>query len=221
VADRAGQVIRVLLVDDHQVVRRGLRTFLEVQGDIEVVGEAGDGAAAVELVRELRPDVCLMDVRMPVLDGLRATELITADPRTAGTRVVVVTTFDLDEYVYAALRAGASGFVLKNAGARLLVEAVRAAVQGESLISPSTTVRLLEHLARGAATDSAAAAALTAAERNVVVRVARGATNGEVAAELHLAVSTVKTHLNRVQSRLGLRNRVEIAAWAWEHGLVR
>jgi DNA-binding NarL/FixJ family response regulator len=173
------------------------------------------------MVRDLRPDVCLMDVRMPGLDGLRATEQIKADPRTAGTQVVVVTTFDLDEYVYAALRAGASGFVLKNAGARLLVEAVRAAVQGESLISPSTTVRLLEHLAAGSAADTAAADALTAAERNVVVRVARGATNGEVAAELHLAVSTVKTHLNRVQARLGLRNRVEIAAWAWEHGLVR
>jgi len=213
--------VTVALADDQELIRTGFRLILDGRPDIEVVGEAGDGAAAVELVRELRPDVCLMDVRMPVLDGLRATELITADPRTAGTRVVVVTTFDLDEYVYAALRAGASGFVLKNAGARLLVEAVRAAVQGESLISPSTTVRLLEHLARGAATDSAAAAALTAAERNVVVRVARGATNGEVAAELHLAVSTVKTHLNRVQSRLGLRNRVEIAAWAWEHGLVR
>jgi DNA-binding NarL/FixJ family response regulator len=213
--------VTVALADDQELIRTGFRLILSGQPDIDVVGEAGDGAAAVEMVRDLHPDVCLMDVRMPGLDGLRATEQIKADPRTAGTQVVVVTTFDLDEYVYAALRAGASGFVLKNAGARLLVEAVRAAVQGESLISPSTTVRLLEHLAAGSAADTAAADALTAAERNVVVRVARGATNGEVAAELHLAVSTVKTHLNRVQARLGLRNRVEIAAWAWEHGLVR
>jgi DNA-binding NarL/FixJ family response regulator len=211
----------VALADDQELIRTGFRLILDGQPDIDVVGEAGDGAAAVQLVRDLRPDVCLMDVRMPGLDGLRATEQIKGDPRTSGTHVVIVTTFDLDEYVYAALRAGASGFVLKNAGARLLVEAVRAAVQGESLISPSTTVRLLEHLATGARADSAAAGALTAAERNVVVRVARGATNGEVAAELHLAVSTVKTHLNRVQARLGLRNRVEVAAWAWEHGLVR
>ena len=211
----------VVIADDQELIRTGFRLILDGQPDIEVVGEAADGGAAVDLVRRLHPDVCLMDVRMPGLDGLRATEQILADPRTAGTHVVVVTTFDLDEYVYAALRAGASGFLLKNAGARLLVEAVRAAVQGETLISPSTTVRLLQHLAAGTPTDPAAPDALTAAERNVVVRVARGATNSEVAADLHLAVSTVKTHLNRVQSRLGLRNRVEIAAWAWEHGLVR
>ena len=211
----------VALADDQELIRTGFRLILDGQPDIDVVGEAGDGAAAVQMVHDLRPDVCLMDVRMPGLDGLAATEQIKDDPRTAETQIVIVTTFDLDEYVYAALRAGASGFVLKNAGARLLVEAVRAAVAGESLISPSTTVRLLEHLAAGPALDAAAADALTAAERNVVVRVARGATNGEVAAELHLAVSTVKTHLNRVQARLGLRNRVEIAAWAWEHGLVR
>jgi DNA-binding NarL/FixJ family response regulator len=210
----------VVIADDQELIRTGFGLILDGQPDIEVVGQAGDGMAAVELVRRLRPDVCLMDVRMPVLDGLQATEQLKRDPRTAATNIVVVTTFDVDEYVYGALRAGASGFVVKNAGARLLVEAVRAAVHGESLISPSTTVRLLEQLAKGAAPDTGAAGRLTEQERKVVVRVARGWTNAEVAADLHLAVSTVKTHMNRVQARLGARNRVEVAAWAWEHGLL-
>jgi DNA-binding NarL/FixJ family response regulator len=212
--------VTVAIADDQELIRTGFALILDGQSDIEVVGQAADGVAAVEMVRRLHPDVCLMDIRMPGIDGLRATEQVKRDPRTAATNIVVVTTFDLDEYVYGALRAGASGFVVKNAGARLLVEAVHAAVHGESLISPSVTVRLLEQLAKGGAPDSPATGVLTEQECKVVVRVARGATNSEVAAELHLALSTIKTHMNRIQGKLGLRNRVEVAAWAWEHGLV-
>ncbi|ANY10389.1 LuxR family transcriptional regulator [Pseudonocardia sp. HH130630-07] len=196
-----------------------MELILTAQPGVEVVGTARDGAEAVELVRRLRPDVCLLDIRMPRVDGLVATRTLKADPATAATAVVVVTTFDLDEYVYGALRAGASGFLLKNSGPALLVEAVRAAVRGDSLISPSVTVRLLQRLAEPAA--DRAGDVLTPPEHRVVSRVARGRTNDEIAADLHLAVSTVKTHLARVQQRLGLRNRVEIAAWAWEHGIVR
>ena len=211
--------VTVVVADDQEMIREGMRMILEAQPDIQVVGQAGDGAAAVEQVRRLRPDVCLMDIRMPRVDGLQATRLIAGDPATRDTAVVVVTTFDLDDYVHGALRAGANGFVLKNAGAALLVDAVGAAVDGGTLISPAVTVRLLQQLSRPAGDPESAAARLTPQELRVVLRVARGQTNDEIAAGLYLAVSTVKTHLVHVQGRLGLRNRVEIAAWAWENGL--
>ncbi|MFJ9944274.1 response regulator [Streptomyces erythrochromogenes] len=205
------------------MVRTGFRLILESHEGICVVGEASDGVEAVEVVRRLAPDVCLMDIRMPGLDGLEATKLLRNGPRAAasGTKIVIVTTFDLDEYAYRALRAGANGFIVKNSGSRLLVEAVRAAAQGESLISPSTTVRLLEHLGRPPGQrNTEQLQRLTPQELKVATLVARGRTNNEIAAELTLAVSTIKSHLSRIQERLPARNRVEIAAWAWEHGLV-
>ncbi|MEU1180246.1 response regulator transcription factor [Streptomyces sp. NPDC005820] len=214
--------IRVLIADDQDMVRTGFRFFLDAQPDITVVAEAADGEEAVALARRLRPDVCLLDIRMPRLDGLAATRLL-AGPQVADPlRVVVVTTFDLDEYVYGALRGGACGFLLKDSGPTLLAEAVRAAAAGDSLVSPSVTVRLLQHLTApqppAAAPRPAAAEPLTDRELDVVRLVALGRTNAEIAAELYVSLSTVKTHLSSVQLKLGARNRVEIAAWAWQHG---
>ncbi|MFJ9766385.1 response regulator [Streptomyces erythrochromogenes] len=205
------------------MVRTGFRLILESHEGISVVGEASNGVEAVETVRRLAPDVCLMDIRMPGLDGLEATRLLRTGPHAAAsnTKIVIVTTFDLDEYAYRALRAGANGFIVKNSGSRLLVEAVHAAAQGESLISPSTTVRLLKHLGGPAdRPNTEQLRRLTPQELKVATLVARGRTNNEIAAELTLAVSTIKSHLSRIQERLPARNRVEIAAWAWEHGLV-
>ncbi|MQS16123.1 response regulator transcription factor [Streptomyces kaniharaensis] len=220
--------ISVVIADDQEMVRMGFRLILEGQDDISVVGEASDGVEAVEAVHRLRPDVCLMDIRMPRLDGLEATRRLRQAQRTAtdgttdATKIVILTTFDMDEYVHGAIRAGASGFVVKNSGPRLLIEAVHAAVSGDALISPSVTVRLLKHLSTPSRAETGAAAArrLTPQELKVVSLVARGHTNKEIAERLTLSVSTIKSHLSRVQDKLPARNRVEIAAWAWEHGVV-
>ncbi|MFG3261192.1 response regulator [Streptomyces bobili] len=224
-----GAPIRVLIADDQDMVRTGFRFFLDAQPDITVVAEAADGEEAVALARTLRPDVCLLDIRMPKLDGLAATRLLAGPDVADPMRVVVVTTFDLDEYVYGALRGGACGFLLKDSGPTLLAEAVRAAAAGDALVSPSVTVRLLKHLTRAprqAAVRTAAPAEppaepLTDRELDVVRLVALGRTNAEIAAGLYVSLSTVKTHLSSVQLKLHARNRVEIAAWAWQHGHAR
>jgi DNA-binding NarL/FixJ family response regulator len=214
--------INVLLADDQALIRRGLRLILEDQPDINVIAEAADGVEAIALGRRLRPDVCLVDIRMPRLDGIEVTRALAGPKVPDPLRVIVVTTFDTDEYVYGALRGGAVGFVLKDVGPALLVEAVRAAHNGEALVSPSVTLRLLRRLtATGPARDGAARrTALSARELDVVRAIARGRTNQEVAAELFISLSTVKSHLAGIQSKLGMRNRVEVAAWAWENGVV-
>jgi DNA-binding NarL/FixJ family response regulator len=217
--------IRVLIADDQDMVRTGFRFFLDAQPDITVVAEAADGETAVRLAREVRPDVCLLDIRMPRLDGLEATRLLAGPDVADPMRVVVVTTFDLDEYVYGALRGGACGFLLKDSGPTLLAEAVRAAAAGDSLVSPSVTVRLLRHVTADPAPEPVTASRpapatepLTDRELDVVRLVALGRTNAEIAAELYVSLSTVKTHLSSVQLKLAARNRVEIAAWAWQNG---
>ncbi|NUP20886.1 MAG: response regulator transcription factor [Streptomyces sp.] len=210
--------IRVLVADDQTIIRTGLRIMLNAQPGIEVVGEAADGQQAVRLARELRPDVCLFDIRMPLLDGLEATRLI-AGPGVADPLVVVViTTFDLDEYVYGALRAGARGFLLKDTGPDLLAQAIRSASDGEALIAPSVTVRLLQAFSDLPAGRPAAqpVSPVTAREEQVLLAVARGLTNTEIADALHISLSTVKTHLASLMAKLGARNRVEIAMWAYE-----
>ncbi|GAA3287938.1 MULTISPECIES: response regulator [Dactylosporangium] len=210
--------IRVLVADDQAMVRGGLRLILEDQDDIEVVAEAADGVEAVEAARRLRPDVCLVDIRMPRLDGLEVTRALAGPAVAAPLRVIVVTTFDLDEYVYAALSGGAVGFILKDAGPALLIEAVRAAHAGDALVSPTITVRLLRHLKpppRAVLTEHR----LSDRETEVVRLIARGRTNLEIGAALFISISTVKSHVSTIQTKLGLRNRVEIAAWAWSHGV--
>ena len=214
--------IRVLVADDQDLVRTGLRLILGTLDGIEVVGEARDGREAVRLARELRPDVCLMDIRMPVLDGVEATRQLAGPEVVDPVAVVIITTFDLDEYVHDALRAGAIGFLLKDAGPELLGEAVRAAARGDSLISPSITRRLL---ATFAGTHRRAPAAqpidaLTGREEEVLLTLARGRTNAEIAEELHISMSTVKTHIASLMAKLGARNRVEVAMWAYETGRV-
>ncbi|MEU3792550.1 response regulator transcription factor [Streptomyces fructofermentans] len=210
--------IRVLVADDQTIIRTGLRIMLNAQPDIEVVGEAADGREAVRLARELRPDVCLFDIRMPALDGLEATRLIAGPGVADPLAVVVITTFDLDEYVYGALRAGARGFLLKDTGPDLLAQAVRSASDGEALIAPSVTVRLLQAFADLPAGRpvSQPVSPVTAREEQVLLAVARGLTNTEIADALHISLSTVKTHLASLMAKLNARNRVEIAMWAYE-----
>ncbi len=193
--------------------------ILGAQPDIEVVATVADGLTAVAEARRLRPDVCLLDIRMPEMDGLEATRLLAGPGVVEPMRVVIVTTFDLDEYVYGALRAGACGFLLKDSGPALLVEAVRAAAAGDALVSPSVTVRLLAQWAKAVSVHPPGEP-LTDRELDVVRLVARGRTNQEVAAELFVSLSTVKTHLGSIFAKLNARNRVEIAAWAWESGVV-
>jgi DNA-binding NarL/FixJ family response regulator len=213
--------VRVLLADDHHLVRSGLRGMLAANDDIEVVGEAANGAEAVMLARTLRPDLVVMDIRMPVLDGIEATRRLVADP--APPRVLVLTTFDLDEYVYEALRAGAGGFMLKDAPPSQLAEAVRTVAGGEALLAPAVTRRMVERWVRRPTPDAAASAALdrlTEREHEVLLQVAAGLSNAEVAQALFLSEATVKTHVTRMLAKLGLRDRVQAVVFAYEHGLV-
>jgi DNA-binding NarL/FixJ family response regulator len=214
-------VTTVVLADDQALVRGGFRMILEAQDDVEVVGEAENGAEAVARVRELRPDVVLMDVRMPELDGIEATRRIVG--ARLPTRVLVLTTFDEDEIVYQALRAGAGGFLLKSAPPARLVDAVRLVAAGEELLAPSVTRRLIEQYVRRPPTGPAVPAelaALTEREREVLELIAGGHTNGEIAARLVVSEATVKTHVNHVFQKLGLRDRVQAVVLAYESGLV-
>ena len=214
--------IRVLIADDQDMVRIGFRMILEAQEDIEVIADVADGVSAVRKARELRPDVCLLDIRMPGLDGLEVTRQLAGPDVADPMKVVVVTTFDLDEYVHSALRNGASGFLLKDAGPALLIEAVRAAERGDALVSPQVTVRLLKHFNGGRVKRDVAPPnePLTARELDVAKAAARGLTNTEIGGELFMSLSTVKTHLAAVQGKIDARNRVEIAAWAWQSGIM-
>ncbi|GAA3383862.1 response regulator transcription factor [Cryptosporangium minutisporangium] len=213
--------IRVLLADDQFAVRAAFRLIIDAQPDMTVVGEAPDGAAALELARHLRPDVVLADVRMPHLNGIELTRALAGPDVDRPIRVVVITTFDLDDYVHAALRHGASGFLLKRSGPTLMVEAIRAAVAGDTLISPQVTARLLAHLTSpGKGPGRPPRAPLTGREIDVVRLVASGHSNAEIADDLRLSVGTVKGHVANIHRKLGVRNRVEIAIWAYEAGHV-
>ena len=212
--------VSVLIADDQALVRAGFRAILETQPDIKVVGEAIDGRNAVDLARRRAPDVVLMDIQMPGVDGLEATRLILGEAETA---VLMLTTFDLDEYVYEALRAGASGFLLKDAPPEQLIGAIRTLAAGEALIAPAITKRLIERFVRSApppASSAAALAELTPREREVLVLIARGRSNGEIAAELVLSEATVKTHVKRVLAKLGVRDRIHAVVLAYETELV-
>ncbi|MGP6170452.1 response regulator [Microbacterium sp. A196] len=214
-------MIRVLIADDQEPVRTGLRMLLDAASDIEVVAEAENGAEAVALARRTHPDVALLDIRMPELDGIRATALLAGRDVEDPIAVVIITTFDLDEYVYGALRAGAKGFLLKDAGPTLIAEAVRAAAAGDALISPRITTRLLAEFSPAAAGTRALPDPLTAREEEVVVLLAEGLTNTEIGGRLFLSLGTVKTHIGAILTKIGARNRVEAAMWAFETRRVR
>jgi DNA-binding NarL/FixJ family response regulator len=215
-------MIRVVIADDQQLIRAGFRSLLESEPDLEVVAEAGTGREAVAAVTRLRPDVVLMDIRMPDGDGLWATEQIVRTPELADTHIVVVTTFELDEYVARAVRSGASGFLVKDTEPAELIRAVRVVAAGEGLLSPSVTRRLLERMASGLAEprDASALAALTDREREVLALVGRGLTNAEIGVRLFLSPLTAKTHVSRIMSKLAARDRVQLVIIAYEAGLV-
>ena len=216
--------VRVLIVDDQALVRTGFRMILEAEEDIEVVGEAGDGVEAIAEARRLEPDVVLMDVRMPELDGIEATRRLLANGGGGDTKVVMLTTFDMDEYVFDALRAGASGFLLKDVPPERLVDGIRAVGNGDALLAPSITRRLIEEFVRsGPATSSRPAALdeLTARELEVLQLIARGLSNAEIAKELFVSETTVKTHVAHVLMKLGLRDRVQAVVLAYEAGVVQ
>jgi DNA-binding NarL/FixJ family response regulator len=216
--------VTVVVVDDQPLIRTGLRTMLGHDRGIELVGEAEDGEKAVALARRLRPDVVLMDIRMPVLDGIEATRRITHDPDLAAVRVVMLTTFDLDDYVYAAIRAGASGFLLKDARPEDILSAVRVVAAGDALLAPSVTRRLIEEFARrpdAAPAPSPELAALTDREREVLALVGRGLSNAEIAERLYVSPATAKTHVSHIMTKLYARDRAQLVVTAYESGLVR
>ncbi len=212
--------VTVVIADDQAMVRAGFRRLLEAEPDIDVVGEAGNGADAVDQVTRTRPHVALLDIRMPTMDGIEATRRIVASTET---RVVILTTFDLDEYVYDALRAGAAGFLLKDAPPEQMIDAVHAVARGDALIAPSITKRLLAEFVRRPEPADAAPqlALLTDRERDVLLRLGRGLSNAEIASELYLGEATIKTHVGNVLAKLGLRDRVQAVVFAYEHGLIR
>jgi DNA-binding NarL/FixJ family response regulator len=222
-------VIRVVLVDDQELVRTGFRLVLGGQPDIEVVGEAGDGAEALEVAAKTRPDVVVMDVRMPRMDGVETTRRIRADAADGAPRVLILTTFDLDEYVYEAIRAGASGFLLKDTGARNLIDGVRVVHSGAAVVAPSATRRLLDRFTATAPawqTDERQGqdppgGPFTARETEVLREVAQGLSNAEIAARMYLSEATVRTHVSNILGKLGLRGRVQAVVYAYEAGLVR
>lgn len=210
--------IRVLIADDQDIIRAGLTTILNAQPGIEVIAQAANGHEAVVLARRLRPDVCLFDIRMPVLNGVEATRHLAGPGVDNPLAVVVITTFDTNEYISEALRAGAKGFLLKDAGPELLVQAIHAAAEGDALIAPRITARLLASFAETAASSKRPEplATLTNREEEIAAAVARGKTNAEIAVELHISLSTVKFHLASLMNKIGVRNRVEIVIWAYE-----
>jgi DNA-binding NarL/FixJ family response regulator len=217
------EITRVVLVDDQGLVRGGLRALIAAEPDLEVVGEAADGAQAVAIVRKVRPDVVLMDIRMPGVDGLEATRRIAADPGLAGVRVLVLTTFEIDEYVFEALRVGASGFLLKDEEPVELLRAVRVVAAGESLLSPSVTRRVVEAFAAGPAPSGPLVSSLeelTEREREIVALVGTGLSNHEIAEHLVISPATARTHVSRAMLKLGARDRAQLVVFAYEAGLV-